>query len=82
VVGQKTRQWIKKTRSGGQKKAVENNTKNKVRVLKIQVVKINKVGCQKNRGMSKKTRWWVKKTRSGRQTKAVQNNTKNKVRGF
>jgi hypothetical protein len=30
----KTRWWVKKTRSGCQTKAVQNNTKNKVRGLK------------------------------------------------
>ena len=70
-----TRWWVKK-RGQVVKKAVGNNTKNKVRGV------LKKNGGQKNRGMSKKTRWWVKKTRSGCQTKAVQNNTKNKVRGL
>ena len=52
--GGSKKQVVKKNKVRGSKKAVENNTKNNVRVLKIQVVKINKVGCQKNRWMLKK----------------------------
>jgi hypothetical protein len=33
-MSKKTRWWVKKTRSGCQTKAVQNNTKNKVRGLK------------------------------------------------
>ena len=56
MVGQrKTRWWVNK-QGQGIKKTVENNTKKKVRVLKIQVVKINKVEGQKNRGMPKKNK--------------------------
>ena len=43
-------------------------------MLKIQVVKINKMGGSKKQGEEKKKRrWWGSK-------KAVENNTKNKVR--
>ena len=51
--GQKNKVGDQKNKVVGQKnkfrwsqKAVENNTKNKVRGLKIQVVQINKVGGQ------------------------------------
>jgi hypothetical protein len=72
----KTRWGVKKTRSGGQTKAVQNNTKNKVRGLKkkhavkrTRVGKINRVvGKKKN-----KVRW---------SKKAAENNTQNKVRGL
>jgi hypothetical protein len=55
VVGQrKTRWWVNKQGQGIKKRL--RTIQKKVRVLKIQVVKINKVEGQKNRGMSKKNK--------------------------
>ena len=51
VVGQKKKAVGQINKVRGSEKAVENNRKHKVRVLKIQVVKINEMEGQKNRGM-------------------------------